>query len=140
MYVVQDRDIEYALQILPAETKDASALPCISPKGQRTDECTCMRMSSRNLFKCKQVVYCVFCLRLSLQSCCCLFIWLYAIFIYLGHLIFFILMLLLYYKHLFVNRVNKSIIFVLWAFVYHFKKIITIFVTLFYLYFSLSVW
>ena len=32
-----------------------------------------MRMPPRYLYECKQVVYCVFCLRSSLQSCCCLF-------------------------------------------------------------------
>ena len=48
-----------------------SVLPFIS---QQSDECTCMRMSFQNLYKCKQVVYCVFCLCSSWQSCCCLFI------------------------------------------------------------------
>ena len=39
-------------------------------QGKQSDECT---LPSRNLYKCKQVVYvivvCVFCSRLSLQSC-----------------------------------------------------------------------
>ena len=43
-------------------------------KCQQSDECTCKRMSSRNINKCKQAVYCVFCLHSSLQSCFCLFI------------------------------------------------------------------
>ena len=41
-------------------------------KSKQSDEFTCMKMSLRNLHKCKQVVYCVFHLRLSLESCCCL--------------------------------------------------------------------
>ena len=47
-------------------------LPFIS-HDQQSDECTCRRMflPSRNLYKCKQAVYCVFCLRSSLKNCCC---------------------------------------------------------------------
>ena len=57
-----------------------SVLPLIS-QDQESDECTCriMFLHSRNIYKCKQAVYCVFCLRLSLQSCCCLFIYLSVI-------------------------------------------------------------
>ena len=50
-----------------------------SSQGKQSDECTWRRMSlpSRNLYTCKQVVSvivaCIFSLRLSLQSCCCLF-------------------------------------------------------------------
>ena len=51
-----------------------------------------MSLPSRNLYKCKHVIHvivvCVFCLRLSLQCCCWLFIYLF--------IPFFILMLLLY--------------------------------------------
>ena len=59
-----------------------TALSCLLyHKCQQSDDFTCMRMSSRNIYKCKQVVYCVLCicLRSSLLSCCCLFICLYAI-------------------------------------------------------------
>ena len=40
---------------------------------QQSDECTRRRMflSSQNLYKCKQAVYCVFCLCSSLKNCCC---------------------------------------------------------------------
>ena len=93
-----------------------------------SDECTWRRMSlpSRNFYKCKQVVYvivvCVFCLRFSLQSCCCLFTCL-SPFLYctvvvawlLLYLFFLILMLLLYFC-LFIDYVNKSICFVFWRF------------------------
>ena len=54
-------------------TVDCSVLPFISQGGQQS-EFTFMGMSSRNLYKCKQAVYCVFCLHTFLQSCCCLFI------------------------------------------------------------------
>ena len=55
-----------------------SVLPFIW-QSKQSNECTWCRISvpSRNLYKCKQVVYvivvCVFCYRLSLQRCCCLY-------------------------------------------------------------------
>ena len=62
-----------------------SPLPALScllyHKCQQSDDCNCMRMFLRNLYKCKQFVYCVYCLRSSLHSCCRLFICLSAIFI-----------------------------------------------------------
>ena len=96
---------------------------------------TCMRMASRNLYKCKQVVYGIFCLRSYLQCCCCLFIsvirYFYTalgcfLFISLSSyfFFFFVLMLLLYFC-LFVN-----LVFVFGAFAYHFKNTIFIFVTI----------
>ena len=89
-------------------------------------------MPSRNLYECKQVVYCVVWLRSFLQSCCCLFICVSATFILhfivaclLLNVIFSILMLLLYFC-LFIDHVNKSIIIVFG--VYHFTNTIYIFV------------
>ena len=87
-----------------------SPLPALSchlyHKAQQSDECTCMRMSSRYLYKRKEVVCCVLSLRSFLQSCCYLFIPLSPY--------FFTLTLLLYF--------NKPNIFVFGALVYHFKK------------------
>ena len=51
--------------------------------------------------------------------------------LYAYNYIFFILTLLLYF-YLFVNHVNKPIVFVFGAFVYHFKNSISIFVTIFF--------
>ena len=94
---------------------------------------------SKNVYvKCKQVVYCYLCISFTfglaellltclvvypffiLHCCNCLFTSLSS---------FFILMLLLYFC-LFVDLVNKPILFVFVAFVYHFKNTITIFVTI----------
>ena len=67
------------------------------------------------------VVVCVFCLRLSLQSCCCLLICLSLFGV------------LLLYFCLFVDQVNKCIVFVFGAFVYHFNNTISIIVTVLFL-------
>ena len=53
------------------------ALSCLFiSQGKQTDECR-MFLPLRNVYKCKHdvsvIVFCVFCLRLPLQSCCCLF-------------------------------------------------------------------
>ena len=108
--------------ILTEPTLPALSCP-LYHKGQQLYECTCMAMSSRNLYKCKQVVYCVFCFRLSIQSCCCMFICLsvilYCTLLLLVYFIFFILMLLLYFC-LLINHVNRPIIFIFGALVYYF--------------------
>ena len=100
-----------------------------------------MWMSSRNLYKCNKAVYCVFCLRSSLQSCyrslfvyplfytalcCCLFIS-FSLYYY-----FYTDVIYLYYFFFFINHINKTIIFVFEAFVYHFKNTISIIVTIFF--------
>ena len=109
-----------------------------------------MFLPSRNFYKCKQVVYviviCISCLRLSLQSCCCIFTWLSPFlyctvvvaclllytFLYCTVVVaclllwpFFILMLLLFLC-LFVHHVNKAIILFC-----HFNNTISILVTIF---------
>ena len=95
-------------------------------------------MSLRNLYKCKQAVYCVFCLCSSLHCCCCcLFSCLSCIcytslccclFMALSPY-FFILTLLLHFC-LFINHVNTPIIFVFAACSFFFKNTIFIFVTI----------
>ena len=115
-----------------------SPLPALScllyPKGQQSDECTCLGEISINVNKvfivhfvyvrpCRVVVACLFFHQLFYTAfCCCLFI-------SFSPLLFFILTVLLYF-YLFVDNVNKPIIFVFGAFVYHFKNIISIFETL----------
>ena len=87
-------------------------------------------MPSRNLYKCKNVVYvivvCGFCLRLSLQCWLLLPVRLLAC-------AFFKLMFIPYFC-LFVDNVNKSIVFLFIAFVHHFNvkrcNTISIFVTI----------
>ena len=105
-------------------------------KDQLSDECTCMRMASRNLYKFKQFIYCVFCLRWSLQSCYCLFICLSAI-LYCTLLLFVYLFAPLFFFFFFIyndvivifclsiNHANKPIIFVFGTFVYNFKNTIS---------------
>ena len=94
----------------------------------------------RNLYKCKQV---------ACSVCCCLLICLFAVFklhfvvaclilnpffyidVFVAGLLFFILMLLPYFC-IFVDHVNKPIIFCFFgAFVYHFQSTISIFVTIY---------
>ena len=57
-------------------TVSCSVLHFIS-QGNKFNECCFIRMSAplRNLYKCRQVLYCYFCIlfTLSLQCCCCLF-------------------------------------------------------------------
>ena len=111
------------------------ALSCLLyHKGHQSDERTCniMFLLSQNFYKCKQAVYCVFCLRLSLQNCCCLFICLSAIFI-LHFVVASLLLNPLFYtdivaKSLFIRWSCKETNFIFWAFVYHFKNIISTFV------------
>ena len=70
----------------------------------------------------------------------CLFVYLLfytalLLLVYFFPLIFFILTSMLYFWT-FVNRVNKSIIFIFGDFVYHFKNAISIFIKIFLFYFA----
>ena len=95
-------------------------------------------MPSRNLYKCKQIVCCNFFIlfTLSVQCCCCMFTCL-SLFLYTDVVVdclllypFFILMLLLYFC-LFIDHVNKLIMFVFGTFLCHFNNTIFIFVTIY---------
>ena len=135
-------------------TESCSVSPFIS-HDQQSDECTRRRicLPLRNLYKCKQALYCVFCLRSSLKNCCC---YLSAIFIlhfvigclFLNSFLYFytalccclFISLSPYFFYadvvvifLFISckHVNKHIIFVFGAFVYYFKNTISFFVTIF---------
>ena len=97
-------------------------------KGQQSDEYTCMRMFSRNLYNCKQVASCVFCLHLSRVVVACLFV--YPLFytaiyccLFSSLSPYFLILTLLLYFCVFIKHVNKPIIIVFGAFVHHFKKL-----------------
>ena len=96
-------------------------------------------LPSRNLYKCKQSVYCYLCILFTFVLAKLLLPSLLVYpFFYTALLLssvyffipFFILMLLLYFC-LFVDYVDNPIIFVFGAFVYHFNNTISIFVIIF---------
>ena len=94
-----------------------SVLPFLS-HGKQSNECTWRRMSlpSKHLYKCKQVACSVIVACLFVSP---FFVVLQFVVACLLLNLFFILMLLPYFC-LFVDHVNKSIIFAFGAFVYHF--------------------
>ena len=110
-----------------------SALSCLLyHKGQQSEEWECLREISININKllivcfvyvrpCRVVVACLFVYPLFYTAlCCCLF---------LCPLIF-LYWCCWYIFCLFINHVNKPIIFVFGTFVYHFKNTISIFATI----------
>ena len=104
---------------------------------KQSDECTWkgMFVSTRNLYNYKRVVYCYFCIlfTFSLPCCCCMFTCLFAFFILMLLLTvyFFIAFLMLMLLQSFC--LLYLFIFVFGAFAYHFKNIISIFVTMYFL-------
>ena len=109
-------------------TVACSVLPFISyHKGQQSDACTCMRMSLRNLYKCKQIVYFVY-VHLCRVVVACLFV--YPLFLYCTLLLlvyFFVPLLFLCWRccYIFAYTLIMSIgvLFLFFGdFVYHLKN------------------